>query len=36
MIEYVWAGVLAVLGHSSGWDMLTGLVVGVTGRLNHE
>ncbi len=30
------AGVLAALGHSSGWDMLTGLVVGVTGRLNHE
>ena len=25
------AGVLAALGHSSGWDMLTGLVVGVTG-----
>jgi hypothetical protein len=30
------AGVLAALGHSSGWDMLTGLVVGVTGRLNDE
>ena len=30
------AGVLAALGHSSGWDMLTGLVVGVTGKLNDE
>ena len=30
------AGVLAALGHSSGWDMLTGLVVGVTGRLSDE
>jgi hypothetical protein len=30
------AGVLAALGHSSGWDMLTGLVAGVTGRLNDE
>jgi hypothetical protein len=27
---------LAALGHSSGWDMLTGLVIGVTGRLNDE
>jgi len=26
------AGVLAALGHSSGWDMLAGLVVGVTGK----
>jgi Protein of unknown function (DUF2877) len=30
------AGVLAALGHSSGWDMLTGLVVGVTGKLKDE
>jgi Protein of unknown function (DUF2877) len=30
------AGVLAALGHSSGWDMLTGLVIGVTGTLNNE
>ena len=30
------AGVLAALGHSSGWDMLTGLVAGVTGALNDE
>jgi hypothetical protein len=30
------AGVLAALGHSSGWDMLAGLVVGITGRLNDE
>jgi len=27
---------LATLGHSSGWDMLSGLVIGVTGRLNGE
>jgi hypothetical protein len=30
------AGVLAALGHSSGWDMLTGLVVGITGSLDNE
>jgi Protein of unknown function (DUF2877) len=30
------ARVLAALGHSSGWDMLTGLVIGVTGRLDDE
>jgi hypothetical protein len=30
------AGVLAALGHSSGWDMLTGLMIGVTGNLNDE
>ncbi len=28
------AGVLAALGHSSGWDMLTGLIIGATGKLN--
>ena len=28
------AGVLATLGHSSGWDMLTGLVIGITGTLD--
>ena len=30
------AGVLAALGHSSGWDMLTGLVIGITGSLSDE
>jgi hypothetical protein len=30
------AGVLAALGHSSGWDMLTGLVIGITGSLHDE
>jgi hypothetical protein len=27
------ARALAALGHSSGWDMLTGLVIGITGEL---
>ena len=26
---------LAALGHSSGWDMLVGLTIGVTGELGH-
>jgi hypothetical protein len=30
------AAVLAALGHSSGWDMLTGLVIGITGCIRHE
>jgi hypothetical protein len=30
------AGVLAELGHSSGWDMLTGLVIGIAGTLDAE
>jgi hypothetical protein len=30
------AATLAALGHSSGWDMLAGLAVGVTGRVNSE
>ncbi len=29
------ARVLAALGHSSGWDMLAGLVIGTTGRLSR-
>jgi hypothetical protein len=30
------ARVLAALGHSSGWDMLAGLVIGITGAAHHE
>lgn len=30
------AGALAALGHSSGWDMLAGLVLGATGKIRHE